>query len=153
MVPTGGEFGHAPSVNDLHAQDIFELLDHPLGTPSAAGDDPLERSRARPRGAIVVDQALHNGGHPGRERDLLKFDRFSQDSGIQIRAGHDQLRANRRRRECEAPRIGVKHRHDWQNDVARGETLHIRLKGHQACAGNWIDGSRGPPWGDWSSQT
>src|SRR5262245_1080409 len=44
----GGEFGHAPTVNDLHAQDILELLDHPLGTPGAAGNDPLERSRARP---------------------------------------------------------------------------------------------------------
>src|SRR5262245_43918651 len=43
----GGEFGHAPTVNNLHAQYIFELLDHPLGTPGAAGYDPLERSRAR----------------------------------------------------------------------------------------------------------
>src|SRR6476619_3719544 len=54
----GGEFSHAPTVNNLHAQDIFELLDDPLGTPSAADEAPLKRTRARPRGAIVVDQAL-----------------------------------------------------------------------------------------------
>ena len=41
----------------------------------------------------------------------FKLDRLSEDSGIQIFAGHDQLRANRWRRKSEAPRIGVKHRH------------------------------------------
>ena len=38
----GREFSHAPTVNDLHAKDIFELLDDPLGTPSTADNDPLK---------------------------------------------------------------------------------------------------------------
>src|SRR5262245_7471210 len=127
-----GELGHAPTLSDLHAQDIFELMDQALGTAGAADEEPFESNRARSRGAIVVDQALHDGGHRARKGDLLKLDRLSEDSGIQIFAGHDQLRANRWRRKSEAPCIGVKHRHNWQDYVARGETVHIRLQDHQS---------------------
>ena len=117
-------------MSDLYAKDIFELLDYALGTTSTAGDEPLERRRPRLRGTIVVEQALHDGRHRAREGDLLNFDRFGYHSGIKIFAGHNQLGPNRRCRECEAPCIGVKHRHDWQNDVARGKTMHICLQGH-----------------------
>ena len=78
----GGKFGHAPPVNDLHAQDIFKLLDDPLGTPGAADYHPLERGRARPRGAIMIDQAVHDGGNRARESNLFEFDHFGQAGGI-----------------------------------------------------------------------
>ena len=122
-------FGHAPGVDDVHFVVLLEGAQDAFRDGGAADQDFLEIGQFQVVGLQVRQQHQPDGRHGGGDRDFLIGQQFVDRGAVHLRAGHHHVGAGRRARHCEAPGIGVEHRHDREHRVGCAHAHRILAHG------------------------
>ncbi len=138
---------HPPGVHHRGAELLVEVLEQVRG----AAEPPMGMAAdGRDVVALALHQLLHrdpDGGHGAHERDLLRLDDLADVARLRVGAAEDLGRAQHRPGERHAPRVGVEHRHDVQDDVALGERERVGHAPGPGSARRARGACRRRPWG------
>ena len=123
-------FGHAPGVPHAHAH-VDERLDHRARHRRAAAHHAFQVRQLQIVGGHVVEQHQPHRRHAGGMRHLLGVQKLKDRRAVELGAGKYQLGSHRRRRERDAPAIGVEQRHHRQHGIAGIGAQRIAGVSHQ----------------------
>ena len=111
------QFGHPPARLHLGAQALLDPLHQRRRHRCAADQYPLERGQIAAFAFEMLDQTQPHRRHTDAQRNTFRPDQLGEMRALAVTAGQNELAANRRYRERQAPGIGVEHRHDRQHCV------------------------------------
>ena len=121
----GAGLRHAPAVANLEALLALERVDQ-RGRRRCAADDGAVRQRQLDfLVAQMGERREPDRRHAGRDRHAFVRIERAQARAVEAGAGQDHLGANHRGGVGQAPGVDMKHRHDGQRRVARGEPHRI----------------------------
>src|SRR6185437_5491976 len=121
----GGGLGHAPGLDDGHAELLLVGLDQGVRHGRPAAGHQAQRGQVAAVGPNVLEQAVPDGGHGARQRGPLGLDHGGQRRGLEEPVGHEQLGSGHDGGVGQAPGVGVEHGHHGQHLVPVGQAEHV----------------------------
>ena len=112
-------------MEDVNVVFFLEDFDHRARRRRTADHNAVEHRQFRAGFFEILEQHQPDRRHGRRHRHLLLVEKFVDALAVHIGAGHNELRADSRRGESNAPRIRVKHRHHRQHRIDRFHSQRI----------------------------